>query len=188
MQSPRAYVACDPGSSRSGLAAVTPRGNVLYAAPLKAKSFGGMSQALDVGVQEMVKTLLGEGFCIDGFAVEDQTYRGRRDGKTKKSNPQHLISLAHVAGSAWASISRCVEAAGLLVPAETWKGSVPKSAHHRRLCSQLGWDYKEQLRVDGPRIVPIGIELLYNDLPSDVEWPDVLDAIGLARWLAKENQ
>lgn len=90
----------------------------------------------------------------------------------KRVDPNDLITLALRAGAVVGSVRRlypCVEVRWVL-PA-TWKGSVPKPIHQRRI-----WEALTPAEQASARPAPAGPVAARRESPG---WTDTLDAIGL---------
>lgn len=114
-----------------------------------------------------------------GLVVEGQRYHHGRGGP--KANPEDLINLATVSGSALAGGPDGITYRPL--PHE-WKGTISKDAHQGHVCRALGWEFERRGTGRGAYCVPtkgheavLGIEALKVS-----DWKHCLDAIGLARW------
>lgn len=170
----------DPGSRRSAAAGVRADGSPFIVGVYRSAN-GALGMIKRV-VDELPPLLLwvGDGNNIKGIAVEGQKYRHAR----AKGSPDKLFPVAHVAGAAVGVL--CESFLVRICEPQNWKGSVPKAVHHRRLCRQLGWPYRESGTKD-PYIIPQPPEdVLGAQHVKATEWADVLDAIGIARW-AREN-
>lgn len=178
------FVGVDPGSRCMGIAGVDEGNNVRFVQALRASSR-----------EVMICKILGAMRCTIGiediqFAVEDQEYRQTRG----KGSPETLFPLAQVAGAAYARLTSEGTTAGpgrFVTPME-WKGTVPKLQHHRRMLEAMGWPYDE-IAKKNPYCVPNFTiwkpkgEILGLDQIAGTEWPEVLDAIGIARWLRNQH-
>lgn len=110
-------------------------------------------------------------------------------GRTK--DPGSIIKIAQVAGAAaaWA----CRSGGSLLQmpdPVE-WKGSVPKQVSMERTARALGWDYTKKGTAKTGYIVPKKPGVTnWNEVKLflDSDWKHLMDAFGLALWLACEHE
>jgi hypothetical protein len=174
------FIGADPGSRVAALAAVDSVGAPVVVQVLRAKGKAAMIQQ----VADTVRTFLGNihdyyvsplspGYGL--AAIEDQEYRHGR----AKGSPSQLFPVAQVAGALFAEMCEVVPCR--FVTPTDWKGSVPKIVHHRRLLKALGWAWDESGTAD-PYLIPHVPTNLWGADVRNPEWPDVLDAIGLARW------
>lgn len=182
------YAGFDPGSRASALGVADKTGEVVYATHLAANGRERMIEEVQNSVLNMYAAMGELDAIVMAFAVEDQVYRGpRRKGK-KRTPPQQLIPLSQVAGAAFNALQNqgigpCSDYAQFVTPF-IWKNDRAKDVDHRRLCDALGWEWGEQYLQAGTRIVPTNSPFTFRD----TQWPDVLDAIGIARWLARMEQ
>jgi len=117
----------------------------------------------------------------DGMAIEGQEVIRR---VTK--NPADIIKLAQSAGF-WAAQRRGACTLHLPSPKE-WKGQVPKGTHHKRICRVLGLKSKTMGGRDPYECPTYGDGVPWLNLgdginPSD--WKHLMDAFGLAIWMAE---
>lgn len=178
------YVGIDPGSKCSGFAAVE-QGRVLAVAAIAACDEEHECACLAADLPAIVGW---RGVVPFRFAVEGQEYRHAQ----AKGSPNDQFKLAHAAGAAFAALSRLPAAEmGMFVVPSKWKGTVPKLPHHRRMLTKLGWKWTEAGTGKNAYCVPTE----FIDAPSydlakitKTQWPEVLDAIGIALWLEEKHR
>ncbi len=103
-----------------------------------------------------------------------------------KERPNDLMRLARVAGGAGALACLSYPNAELyLATPLQWKGSVPKRIHQARICSKLGWEYKQVHTHSYPTEIPNAAVMGAEGFKSR-DWKHVLDAIGLGLWGEKQ--
>lgn len=166
------FVGVDPGSKRTGIAAVNQEGGVRYVQCISATSTEQMIENLAHRLR-----ISGGDYC---FAVEDQEYRHER----AKGSPATIFPFAQAAGAAAAILAERSSSPVVLVKPMVWKGSVPKLQHHRRLCHKLSWEWEERGGKE-PYVVPTVPDWRVQgaDDITATQWPEVLDAIGIALYL-----
>lgn len=130
-----------------------------------------MATAMSWSIAELVSEYGEPDICV----VEGQeSYLG------SKVRPQDLIHLGQAAGVAVGAIRTLLLRARIELPRPvTWKGSVPKDIHQKRILSRLGIPYEQGSKptrilelpdVDGLRAV------------KKAHLVHVIDAMGLASW------
>lgn len=130
-----------------------------------------MAGAMSFAIAELISTYGEPDVCV----VESQeSYLGSR------VKPQDLIHLGQAAGVAVGAIRTLILAARIELPRpKTWKGTVPKDIHQKRILSRLGIPYEQGSKptrilelpdVDGLRAV------------KKAHLIHVIDAMGLAAW------
>jgi hypothetical protein len=112
-----------------------------------------------------------------------------------RADPEDILRLAHLAGAASALAYGPGVTTVRPTPA-TWKGQVPKEAHHRRVLKGYGWDSDEKGRptpeavtramagAGGAAASAPGLLTGVADVKTS-EWTHVVDAMGLAAWGAE---
>lgn len=176
------YVGIDPGSKCSGFAAVE-GGRVLAVAAIAACDEEHECACL---AQDLPAIVGWRGLVAFRFAVEGQEYRHAK----AKGSPNDQFKLAHAAGAAFAVLSRlpAAEAGQFVVPSK-WKGTVPKLPHHRRLLTKLGWSWEERGTGKGAYCAVTSPLVIHNiGTITKTQWPEVLDAIGIALWLEEKHR
>jgi hypothetical protein len=179
------YIGVDPGSTRSGLAAVRNSKVLAVCVAVGCDEADECACLPDVVARFRKDLLFGVGEFF-GFAVEGQEYRHAQS----KGSPQPLFKVAHAAGAAFAALARMPMCShGEFVLPSKWKGTVPKLQHHRRLCHKLGWEWIEKATKD-PYVV---VRVTNGDVVGageikDREWSEVLDAVGIALWLEEKHR
>lgn len=170
------YLGVDPGSRRTGIAALNHDGAVRFVQCLAADDIRQMIWRVAREIR-----IPSDEFA---YAVEDQEYRHERG----KGSPATIFPFAQVAGAAAATLAARSRAIPVLVPPMKWKGSVPKLQHHRRLLTKMGWSWVEQ-GGKNPYCVVNGVNNVIGfEEIKPTQWPEVLDAIGIALWLREKHR
>lgn len=180
-------VGVDPDLRNTAVAAVDLRtGSLEYVGCTNVgKHIYGQQCAIStyLGVQAM-----GLAFRRPLIGVEGQRIRGATRG-SKKIDPQSIVDLAACAGAAGAAVyqtlSRSATPELAVVEPMTWAGTTDKMIRHRRLCRDLGWECRETKSYVYP-VFEGGTPPCRGNVTSNAHWKHVLDAIGIARWLARE--
>jgi len=165
----------DPDLHHAGVGLVADGSRILsVACPCVRTSLRG-TEAIIAMTEQMQAAICGIFFTYgtpDLAVVEGQeSYLG------SKVRPQDLLNLAIAAGIA-AGLAKSLGASRLLIPRpQTWKGSIPKAVHQKRILSRLKIPY-------APGEVPTRILMPPSCFAGITKgnYTHVIDALGLACW------
>lgn len=129
---------------------------------------------------------LGHSYFLDKAVIEGQNDHA---GGKKSIRPIDIMRLALVAGAAIG----CVNAIDIVVPSPSeWKGSISKQAKQGHILRDLGIAFEKRgTAKDGYcRPLPMSLHLIPGgDVVRYItDWKEIVDAMGLAVWGAKECQ
>ena len=121
----------------------------------------------------------------DAVIAEYPEHYNRGAGRPKKNvNPNNLIMLAAVSGSALSAAN--VKEGGVreLVRPKIWKGQQSKGANHRQTCRVLGWTWggsSSKYSMALTEVSPLEDVKVHGwKGKSGKPWSEILDATGIA--------
>lgn len=166
MSYPDYFIGIDPDTKATGIAMVGPEG-VQMVGLARAKGryavdrLPEMAQSIDEAIAPMMAYLGDKRVAIELMHI-----------RPHERNPNSIINVQAVAGMAIAS-ARLRGAVEILTPIPSkWKGTVPKEIHQKRILAAEGLD------IEAP---------VFEGIPKSMR-THVVDAIGLARWIEKQNK
>lgn len=177
-----AFVGIDPDLHNTGIAVVNQFGSVLA---VECVSIGTSLRGAKAVVCMSDNLSQDMAYYRDAFHLMRAAVEGQTISFHQTKNPASIIHLAHVTGCAVSAISAHTTHPTLIPPPREWKGQVPKQIHHQRICERLGWTFTlhgtKKSGYASPNDPPVGKQLK----PS--QWKHVLDAVGLALWVAEKH-
>lgn len=167
----------DPDLHHAGVALVEDGRKLLAVrCPQVSSHFRGSAAVVQMALSMEVALaeILSEYGHPDFAVVEGQeSYLGA------KVRPQDLIHLAQAAGSA-AGLVRALAGCRIELPRPvTWKGSIPKDVHQKRVLRALGIPYEPGSKPTRILKLPSGVG--FESIKKS-HLTHVIDAIGLAVW------
>lgn len=185
------FLGIDPGST-TGIALMAPTKQLLAVGAVHMREtmpphvfaervlerIGSLVDEARAALLNQHNMLVPEGVIRLNVAIESQYY-----SKYGKTPPQDVVTLAKIAaaiqGALWFSLrSAKIPIGRFETPiANTWKGNVKKTPHHKRLLTHLRWEPQTESSPMREGVVN-----------GRGQWVDIRDAVGLALWLLTERR
>lgn len=181
-------LAVDPSLHSLGLC-IFINGNIFAVGVLKVdSSIKGINACFKMASKFL--EFLSNNPSINKIVIEGQeVYKGFQGEKRKTPNIESIRLLSFLSGmvsAIGATVSVGFEGVLEVKPAE-WKGQIPKHPHHRQIANRLGLQWKESNTKKPYIIVTSPIPQLRDTSHiSDIDWWNILDAIGIAEWASKK--